>query len=75
MDLRVLRKEYKLPLCILQNAVQLSQHAAMTFSDDNQNNKEVDLQQLLPLCEETSLSSFEDGCLWYSFGKKANCRR
>lgn len=23
-----------------------------------------------PLCEETSLSSFEDGCLWYSFGKK-----
>lgn len=31
MDLRVLRKEYKLPLCILQNAVKLSQHAAMTF--------------------------------------------
>lgn len=50
MDLRVLRKEYKLPLCILQNAVQLSQHAAMIFSDDNQNNKEVDLQQLLGNC-------------------------
>ena len=50
MDLRVLRKEYKLPLCILQNAVKLSQHAAMTFSDDNQNNKEVDLQQLLGNC-------------------------
>lgn len=45
-----MRKEYKLPLCILQNAVKLSQHAAMTFSDDNQNNKEVDLQQLLGNC-------------------------
>lgn len=50
MDLKVLRKEYKLPLCILQNAVKLSQHAAMTFSGDNQINKKVDLKQLLENC-------------------------
>ncbi len=50
MDLKVLRKEYKLPLCILQDAVKLSQHAAMTFSSDNLNNEEVDLKKLLGNC-------------------------
>lgn len=50
MDLKVLRKEYKLPLCILQDAVKLSQHAAMTFSGDNLNNEEVDLKKLLGNC-------------------------
>ena len=58
MDLRVLRKEYKLPLCILQNAIKLSQHAAMTFSDDNQNNKEVDLQHF-PADVETEAMLYE----------------
>lgn len=74
MNLKVLRKEYKLPLCILQDAVNYLSMRLWLFRWQPKQWKswfEKALGELCtPLCAEAPLPSFEDGCLWYGSGKK-----